>query len=69
MKQDVSINCENDMNIDMLVLKWTAMGMRKEGIGEYIEKREVDRLLADEFMRGYDAGIKAGIEQAEGENK
>lgn len=28
------------------VLKWTAMGMRDEGIGEYVEKRDFDAAVA-----------------------
>ena len=49
------------MIIDANILKWTAIGMRKEGIGEYIEKREVERLLEEAHKRGYNAGYDVGV--------
>lgn len=43
--------------VDARVLHWTATGMRETGgIGDYIEKREVERLLEEAHQRGYEKG-------------
>lgn len=39
------------IKIDARILKWTAMGMRDEGIGEYVELREVERMLEETARR------------------
>ena len=48
------------MIVDARVLHWTAMGMRESGgIGDYIEVREVERLLEEAHARGKREGVEA----------
>jgi len=44
------------------VLKWTAMGMRKEGIGEYVSLRDAERIASEAFERGRKKGLRQAIE-------
>lgn len=44
------------IEVDAIVYHWTAMGMRQSGgIGDYIEKREAERLLEEAYRRGFEA--------------
>lgn len=49
------------ITVDARVLKWTATGMRSEGIGEYVEKREAERLLEEAYRKGYERGKEDGL--------
>lgn len=41
------------MEVECSIFGWTATGMRlNQGIGEYIERREVERLLEKAHQRG-----------------
>lgn len=47
------------IEVDATVFHWTATGMRTTGgIGDYIEKREVERLLEEAYRRGRDDANK-----------
>jgi hypothetical protein len=52
------------MIVDAVVYHWTATGMRETGgIGEYIEKREAERLLEEAHRRGIEQGKRQAYEQ------
>jgi hypothetical protein len=51
------------MEVTAPVLKWTAVGMRPKGLGEYIEKREVERLLDEAYRRGFEVGVEKAMER------
>jgi len=44
------------------VLKWTAVGMRSEGIGEYVSLRDAERIASEAFERGRKYGLRQAAE-------